>query len=107
MQRDEAHDEFWQLADRLISAGLVVEGTMMGHHCLREVSTGGFVATVERSSGDLIVKLPKSRVDQLVRAGDGLAFAPAGRVFKEWVRIPDRGEWPGMLEESISFISSG
>jgi hypothetical protein len=35
-----------------------------------------------------LVKLPQPRVGQLIAAGHGEPFAPAGRVFREWVAIP-------------------
>lgn len=108
MERNPEHEHFWDIADRMIASGQVEEGTMMGHHCLRATSGGGFVATVQRSSGDLVVKLPKDRVDQLIDAGHGFPFAPAGKVFTEWVHIPaDTGNtWQELLEESIEFVST-
>lgn len=107
MERLADHSDFWDLADEFIDAGRVAEGTMMGHHCLRETVGNGFVATVERSSGNLVVKLPRQRVDELVDDGEGLAFAPAGKVFKEWVAIPgyDKQMWTELIEESIAFVS--
>lgn len=106
MERDPGHEEFWSIADGFIAAGVVEEGTMMGHHCLRVVPGGGFVATVDRSTGDLVAKLPKDRVDGLVGDGVGLPFAPAGRVFTEWVRIPAEASdtWESLLAESIEFV---
>ena len=63
MERNPDHHAFWALADDLIAEGRVEEGTMMGHHCLRSTRGGGFVTTVERSSGDLVTKLPSARVE--------------------------------------------
>ena len=74
MERDPNHETFWRLADRWIAAEKVEEGTMMGHHCLRARPDGGFVATVDRSSGDLIVKLPRSRVNELPHRRIGATF---------------------------------
>lgn len=38
---------------------------------------------------DLVVKLPASRVDELINSGRGLTCSPRpGRPMKEWVRIP-------------------
>ena len=80
---------------------------MMGHHCLRSTSGGGFVATVERSSGDLVTKLPRARVEELIESGIGAPFAPAGKVFREWVAVSavhgDR--WEELISESITFVS--
>ena len=81
---------------------------MMGHHCLRTTPGRGFVATVERSTGNLVVKLPKPRVASLIDDKQGLAFAPAGKVFREWVAIEDfdAKRWSSLIEESIAFVSA-
>ena len=107
MERNPDHGAFWALADDLIAEGAVEEGTMMGHHCLRSTRGGGFVATVERSSGDLVVKLPRKRVTELIDTGIGGTFAPAGKVFREWVAVSaDHLErWESLIAESIEFVS--
>lgn len=97
---------FWQLAERLLVDGLAERGTMMGFPCLR--AGGAFFASLERGSGDLIVKLPARRVAELVAAGTGLPFAPAGRVFREWIASPcaDAQEWAALLEEAHRFVAA-
>jgi len=109
VKRNADHKNFWDVAEEFIASGRVEEGTMMGHHCLRAATGGGFVATVERSSGDLVVKLSRARVSELVESGEGRAFAPAGKVFREWVAVParDDGRWPSLIEESIEFVAGG
>ncbi|MGI9646467.1 MAG: hypothetical protein ACR2O6_14270 [Ilumatobacteraceae bacterium] len=104
--RSDEHAEFWDVAEPFLATGRLVEGTMMGHQCLRTAGGNGFVATVERSSGNLVVKLPKARVAELVESGEGLAFAPAGKVFKEWVAMPafDEERWTALIEESMEFV---
>jgi hypothetical protein len=104
--RDENHQHFWQVAEPYLASGVLVEGTMMGRQCLRAASNGGFVATVERSSGNLVVKLAKSRVAALIESGEGLAFAPARRVFSEWVAVAtwDERRWSELIEESLEFV---
>lgn len=106
--RDEGHEQFWDVAEDFIASGRLSEGTMMGHQCLRSSSSDGFVATVERTTGNLVVKLPKDRVAELIAAGDGLPFAPATKVFKEWVAIPvfDDTVWSGLIEESMRFVDT-
>jgi hypothetical protein len=40
------------------------------------------------SKGKFVAKLPKDRVDELVRAGKGEYFDPGhGRLMKEWVSL--------------------
>lgn len=102
---DGADDElFWDIAGELIADGSVEEGELMRSRCIR--ASGEFVAMAEYRSGDLVVKLPRERVDQLIADGDGLPFAPAKRVFREWVRVPARDEalWRALLGESLAFV---
>ena len=53
------------------------------------------------------MKLPKKRVAALIEEGVGRSFAPAGRVFKEWVSVPDVDEarWLALLKEGIAFVA--
>ncbi|NNE95198.1 MAG: hypothetical protein HKN24_04140 [Acidimicrobiales bacterium] len=105
-ERSDHHEAFWDVAEPFLGRGELVEGTMMGHQCLRSAA-GGFVATVERESGALVVKLPTQRVDALIESGDGQPFAPAGKVFREWVAVPsfDEGQWSKLLHESLTFVN--
>lgn len=107
-QRAAEHGKFWDVAEPFLGSGRLVEGTMMGHQCLRSATTNGFVATIERGSGSLVVKLSKARVTELVESGEGAPFAPAGKVFREWVALPDVDEerWAELLEESIEFVDA-
>jgi hypothetical protein len=45
------------------------------------------------------------RVAELIDTGAGLPFAPAGRVFKEWLSVPkpDRRQWRELLREGVAF----
>ncbi len=61
------------------------------------------------SAADLVVKLPTSRVDELVDSGRGLACSPRpGRPMKEWVRIPapDEEACVAYLLESRAFVTA-
>jgi hypothetical protein len=61
-------------------------------------------------SGNLVVKLPKPRVDALVASGDGERFDPRhdGRVMKEWVTLQptSKEEWLSLAREAMEFVSS-
>jgi len=96
---------FWDLAEPLLAAGQVEEGVLMRSPCLRV--RGEFLACPEYRSGDLVVKLPAARVAELIGAGTGLAFAPAKKVFKEWVQIPGRDAdlWSQLLAEGLGFVA--
>lgn len=95
---------FWDLAEPLLARPDVERSTMMGLPCLRV--HGAFFASCDRSSGDLLVKLPEARVDQLVEAGRAHAFAPAGRRFREWAAIPPERSrsWKRLLDEALAFV---
>jgi hypothetical protein len=96
---------FRQLTDLLShDDGRVTQSTMMGFPCLRVDDK--FCACVERATGDLILKLPAERVNDLVRTGTGRPFAPNGRVFKEWVACPTpaRGFWSDLLSEAKRYV---
>lgn len=94
---------FWEVVDPLLARGAAERGTMMGHPCVRV--GGSFFATAGHSGNELIVKLPASRVDALIAKGVGVAFAPAGRRFKEWVAVPraDRRLWRRLVDEALAF----
>ena len=76
---------------------------MMGFPCVR--LAGKFLASYDDKADTLVVKLPSERVTELIDNGDGLPFAPAGKVFREWVAIPtaDRELWRTLLAEAVDF----
>ncbi len=99
-------DVFWELIDELaVADSRVGEGTIMGGRCARV--DGEFLALVDDRGSGLVVKLPRGRVDELVASGIGQPFAPAGKVFREWVSIPrrDRRRWRALLREGIAFVA--
>ncbi len=102
--KPEVTDFFWKVATPLLSSGEATEGALMGFPCLRV--EGEFFATCDHRTGQLIVKLPKERVRELIDGGSGQPFAPAGRIFREWVLVPERDEqrWVGLIAEARSFV---
>jgi hypothetical protein len=58
--------------------------------------------------GELVVKLPKDRVDELVNARKGSRFQPAtGRIMKEWISIPAKKEdWQQLAKEAYTFVKT-
>jgi len=97
---------FWDLANEMYADPAVVEGTMMGFPCLRV--NGQFFASLDKNTKNMIVKLPAARVDELVDSGQGLPFAPSGRVFREWtaLSVPDEEEWRALLNEAKDFVEA-
>jgi len=105
-QTDES--VFWELIDELqIDDPRVEEGTIMGGRCARV--DGEFLALVDFKGSGLVVKLPRERVQELIDQGVGQPFAPAGKVFKEWVGVPtrDRRRWRSLLREGVAFVAPG
>lgn len=99
---------FWDLIDELrVIDPRVEEGTIMGGRCARV--SGEFLALVDYKDSGLVVKLSRSRVDALIAEGVGQPFAPAGRVFREWVAIPyhHRRRWRKLLAEAVKFVAPG
>lgn len=90
-------------AELCLTDPTVTRSTMMGFPCLRV--GGAFAASFDHRSGDLVVKLPAARVTALVDGGRGQPFAPAGRVFREWVAVAGRDEarWRELLAEALTF----
>jgi len=96
---------FWRLAAELQrSDPRIKEGTIMNGRCLRVGKE--FLALVDYKGSGLVVKLPKERVAELIEAGVGKPFGPAGKVFKEWLSVPnpDRRRWLQLLREGIDFV---
>lgn len=97
---------FWSLIEALHAEDArVVEGTLMGGRCARVGEE--FLALVDYKGAGLVVKLPQARVEALVASGVGQPFAPAGRVFKGWVAVPeiDRALWASLLREGVAFVA--
>ena len=97
-------DFFWQASADALSHDDVMIGTIRSFPCLRV--SGAFFASCHHRSGDLIVKLPRRRVEELIENGAGKPFAPSGRTFHEWVLLDDRDEdrWAELINEARIFV---
>jgi hypothetical protein len=100
----DGEHRFWSLAEPLLERQGITRCTMMGLPCLR--IRGAFFASCDRRTGDLLVKLPEARVDELVGADRAHAFAPAGRRFREWAAVPlaRSRSWRRLLDEALEFV---
>jgi hypothetical protein len=72
------------------------------------LQVGGRIFAMPTQAG-LALKLPATRVAELVASGAGLAFdAGKGRPMKEWVVIPHGSHdlWMRLAEEALAFVGS-
>jgi len=93
-----------QLAKAFAGDADVAQAQMFGSRGLR-VHGKVFVMMVR---DDLVAKLPKTQVDELVAFGRGKRFEPGhGKVMKEWVALPPPHEgWRGIAAEARAFVAS-
>ena len=98
---------FWDIAAEMYEDSAVERSTMMGFPCLRV--RGGFFALVNDKTGELVVKQDRGRVRELIDEGLGESFAPAGKVFKEWVAVAEADEdrWRELMLDAKSFVLGG
>jgi hypothetical protein len=104
---DDARHLYDELTDDLLYDPAIGRATMMGYPCVR--LAGKFLASFDDKARRLVVKLPRERVTELIDDGDGDPFAPAGKVFREWVSIPtvNRDLWRTLLTEAVAFARRG
>ena len=98
-----ARELYDELTDDLLYDPAIGRATMMGYPCVR--LAGKFLASYDDKAGALVVKLPRERVTDLVDTQAGDPFAPAGKVFREWIAITtvDRDLWRALLDEAAAF----
>ena len=105
--QDVAVESFEELMTSLLEKPEVEQGTGFGS--MPGLRVRGKIFTM-LCRGELVVKLPRSRVDQLVTAGTAARFDARrdGRVMKEWATLPveRRDEWEGLASEALDFVSA-
>ncbi len=89
--------------DRQVSRG---EGKGFGSGALK---VNDKIFAMMSSKGELVVKLPKKRVDELVSAGKGERFDPGhGRLMKEWLVVgTGSATWVKLAREACNFVKRG
>jgi hypothetical protein len=101
-----AADLFEQLAARLLSQPHVEQGT--GFRRMPGLRTNKRIFAM-LCRGELVVKLPRARVDELVAAGAAMRFEPRrdGRLMKEWATLPEEQNhnWEPLAREALQFVS--
>jgi hypothetical protein len=100
--RDE--QRFQRLAARFAGRRGVTEGTGFGTNPGLRVGGKVFAMLIE---GELVLKLPRERVDGLIDLGVAERFDPGhGRPMKEWAAIPPEQSrrWPKLADEAFNFV---
>ena len=106
----EAEALFAQLVTRFskdpsVTPPSATKGRSFGASALK--ADGKIIAML--AAGELVVKLPRRRVDELVASGTGRPFDPGhGRVMKEWVAVNPReaGVWGELAREAREYVAA-
>ena len=100
-------EQIWEpIAKQQLTGRDVTTGTGFGTNEGLRVSGKIFAMLVR---GELVVKLPKDRVDALVETGAARRFdAGKGRPMKEWASVPASASrrWKGLVEEAKVFVGA-
>ena len=69
------------------------------------LKVSGKIFAMMTSRGEFVVKIPKTRVDELVNDGIGKRFEPGpGRMMKEWLALDGHPErWVDIAKEAYQF----
>ena len=104
--QDVAVESFEELMTSLLEKPEVEQGTGFGS--MRGLRVRGKIFAM-LCRGELVVKLPRHRVDQLVANGSAARFDARrdGRLMKEWAAVrPDQGHaWEALAVEALRFVS--
>jgi hypothetical protein len=100
-------EDLWHsIAESELATPGVTEGTGFGRSQGLRVSGKIFAMLVK---GELVVKLPRDRVQDLTASGVGHRFDPGhGRLMHEWIAVPPRAgrRWRALVGEARAFVGS-
>jgi hypothetical protein len=106
-KRTSPEQRYGELVDRWVEvAGVIPPGQSAGFGSGSLRINGKIFAMFVR--GQLVVKLPRPRVDALVAAGEGTRFdANKGTPMKEWLALDasSRLDWLDLSGEAFAFVS--
>jgi hypothetical protein len=94
------------IAETQLSTPGVTTGTGFGRTEGLRTASGKIFAMLVR--GELVVKVPKGRVDELVASGVAKRFdAGRGRPMKEWASVNPIASrrWRALVDEARAFVS--
>jgi hypothetical protein len=97
---------FASIAESELATPGVTPGTGFGRSEGLRISGKIFAMLVR---GELVVKLPKDRVEDLTASGLGHHFDPGhGRLMKEWVAVTPSASrrWRKLVEEARAFVAA-
>lgn len=104
MAARSAEERFASIAEVELRKPHVTGGTGFGRSEGLRISGKIFAMLVR---GELVVKLPRNRVEELSALRVGHPFDPGhGRLMKEWLAVPTTAwrRWPGLVEEAREFV---
>lgn len=104
MKRATANPHFELVREAFTAKELGLQGGKgFGSGALK---VNGRIFAMMSSKGEFVVKLPKSRVDELVAAGKGVPFDPGrGKLMKEWlVVLAGESSWSALAREAYRFV---
>ena len=104
----DASPLFDEVLEALQADPAVRRGMTFGH---RAAKIGRKVFACD-ADGDLVVKLGRERVDELVNAGRAVRFDPmGGRPMRDWAQVPapdgDVRPWVALAEEAKLLVADG
>ena len=100
----KSREVFERIATSYVGEAGVTSGTGFGSNPGLRIS-GKIFAML--SNDALVVKLPATRVDELVADGDATHFdAGKGRLMREWASVgaSRSGEWDHLVREALDFV---
>lgn len=105
---DAARALFARLAEEMAGSDGAISAHRKGFGT-RSMFVGRKMFAVLDRTGELVVKLPPPRVEELIRARIGRGWSPGtGAPLKEYVAIPfaHQKEWAGLAREARTYMGS-
>jgi len=98
-----AHQVFDPIAEGYLARDDVDIGPMFGSEGVR---VRGKVFAFVGHAGDLIVKLPEERVDELASRGEGARMAIRERMLREWavLDLAHAARWADVVAEAFAYV---
>jgi hypothetical protein len=102
----DAEDAWVRIEESELTIAGVTPGTGFGKAVGLRISGKIFAFP---KNGELILKLPSSRVAELIESGAGRPWGPGAKVMKEWVAVAGAASevWAPLVAEARTFVGSG